>query len=103
MIIYSPQLGISPTSALGGEVYDREVLTRLAKSSHKVKVLLPQNRPHDQLKNLQISFAPFKHIPAHFYNLFWLPYALRNKFDLLRIHVPEFFGPGAWLFKRLFP
>lgn len=107
MIIYSPQLGIAPASALGGEVYDREILTRLAKSGHIIKVILPQNRPHDRLKNLSVSFAPFKHIPAHFYNLFWLPRAIKlagNKsFDLLRVHVPEFFGPGVWLFKKLFP
>ena len=107
MIIYSPQLGLSPTSTLGGEVYDRETLTRLAKSGHKIRVLLPRNRFHDQLKNFKIDFAPLTHIPAHFYNLFWLPCALKlaqkKQFQLLRIHVPEFFGPGVWVFKQLFP
>ena len=105
--IYSPQLGISPTSALGGEVYDRETLTRLAQAGHTIKVLLPKNRPYDRIKNLRISLAPLTHIPARIYNLFWLPQAIKlawgRKFDLLRIHVPEFFGPGVWVFKQLFP
>ena len=105
--IYSPQLGLSPTSALGGEVYDREIIIRLARAGHQVKVLLPQNRPYDRLKNLRVSLTPLTHIPAHLYNLFWLPHAIKlartKSFDLLRIHVPEFFGPGVWFFKQLFP
>jgi glycosyltransferase involved in cell wall biosynthesis len=108
MNICSPQLGLSPTSILGGEVYDREVLTRLAKWGHQIHLLLPHGKPHDQLKNFQVTFAPLKHIiPPHLYNLFLLPYTFRlahqKKIDLFRIHVPEFFGPSAWLFKKTFP
>ena len=109
MIICSPQLGLSPVSALGGEVYDREVLTRLAKQGHQVKVLLPKNKPHDKpTKNLKFSFAPLRHItPPHLYNLFLFPHIYRlareQSIDILRIHVPEFFGPSVGLFKKLFP
>jgi len=45
MRICSPQLGISPYAVLGGEVFDRELLTHLAARGVAVHVILPKNLP----------------------------------------------------------
>ena len=108
MNICAPQLGMSPTSTLGGEVYDRETLLRLARAGHTLHILLPNGKSHDHHKNFRFSSTWLHHIaPPHLYNLFLLPFALylaaKNKIQLLRIHVPEFFGPSVWLFKKFFP
>jgi len=108
MKITSPQLGISPNSVLGGEVYDREVIKRLAIKGHKINVLLPKKKSFHRQKNLKVNFAPLKHIfPPHLYNLFIVPYvhkqAKNKSTELIRIHVPEFFGPSVWVLKKLFP
>lgn len=106
--ICSPQLGLSPTSVLGGEVYDREVLKELARLDVNIEILLPQNRPYDKkVKNWHIEFLPITHIPAPLYNLLELPYLWHiyrhRPFQILRIHAPYFTGIGAWLFKLFHP
>lgn len=108
MRICSPQLGLSPQSVLGGEVYDRQVIAEFVKTNHQVYALLPKHHNYKAHRRLKVSFAPLSHIvPPHLYNLFIVPYVLKlinqNKIDLLRIHVPEFFGPSAWLLKKFKP
>ena len=105
--IVSPQLGLSPFSNLGGEVVDRETLKGLAKLGVEIDVLLPKDRPYPKIKNLQVTFAPIKHIvPPYLFNIFvffylWQTFQ-KKKITLIRIHNPYFIGPGAWLFKKLF-
>jgi len=108
MIICSPQLGMSPKSTLGGEVYDREVLTRLAKLGCQIEVLLPKNKPYDKLiKNLYVEYAPLRKIfPAYLYGLIIIPYLFKKyrqtKFDILRVHV-HFLAFGVFFFKLFYP
>ena len=108
MIICSPQLGLSPQSNSGGEVYDREVITRLCRQGIKILTLLPKNRPYRPHRNLVVEYAPFKSmVPPHIFSGFALPYLIktyrREKFDLLRVHNPYFIGPAAAIFKKIFP
>jgi len=106
--ICSPQLGLSPESNSGGEVYDREVISRLCQKNIKVYTLLPKGRSFPQYANLQVKYAPIRPMaPPHIFNVFVLPYLIRtyltHRFDILRVHNPYFVGPAAVMFKRLFP
>jgi len=106
--ICSPELGISPESNSGGEVYDREVIIQLAKKEVAINVLLPNKKPYPAVKNLTVDYAPIKSIfPPYFYNFLVFPYLFscyrRKKFDILRIHNPYFVGLGAVLFKKFYP
>jgi len=106
--ICSPQLGLSPESNSGGEVYDREVITRLCQKDLKVYSLLPRGRSYSQHQNLKVNYALIRPMtPPHIYNLFVFSYLLKtyltNRFDLLRVHNPYFIGPAAVTFKKLFP
>lgn len=106
--ICSPQLGLSPESNSGGEVHDREVISRLCQKGVKVFTLLPRRRPYPPHKNLHVTHTPVKPIvPPHIYNLFVLPYLIKTyqqqKFDLLRVHNPYFIGPASAIFKKIFP
>ena len=77
MIIYSPQLGLSPASNLGGEVYDREVISRLCKKGIKVLTLLPKNRAYQKQRNLSVEYAPIKTMyPPQVFSAFVLPYLI---------------------------
>lgn len=106
--ICSPQLGLSPLSSLGGEVYDRNDLFNLARLGQKIYVYLPKNRLHDKHPNLHIDYCPLTHIvPPFLYNIFWVPWAIRlykkTKFEILNIHSPEYLGIGAVIVKKMFP
>ena len=106
MIICSPQLGISPQSVLGGEVYDREVLLGLSKKNVNIEIILPKGLKQDiNIKNWRISHLPLRHIPAPLFNLLIVPYLFKihreNKFKIIRLHSPMYVGLGA-LFFRLF-
>lgn len=107
MKICSPQLGLSPQSELGGEVHDFNVLSALAKRGHQIFVYLPKDRQYEVHKNLNITVAPIKHIPAITFNLLVIPYLFKTykkeKFDVLRVHNPYFVGLGALIFKMFHP
>ena len=108
MQICSPQLGLSPESNSGGEVYDREVLTRLCQKGIKIHTFLPKGRSHPQYDNLFAKHALIRPmIPPHTFNAFVLPYLIKtyllHRFDILRVHNPYFVGPAALAFKALFP
>jgi len=106
--ICSPQLGLSPESNSGGEVYDREVITRLCQKNLKIHTLLPRGRSYLQHDNLSVKHALIRPMaPPHIFNAFVLPYLIKtyliHKFDILRVHNPYFIGPAAVAFKKLFP
>lgn len=108
MKICSPQLGLSPESNSGGEVYDREVITRLCQKGIRVYTLLPKGRSYPQHDNLVVKFAPIRPmIPPHSFNAFVLPFLIKTyltkPFDILRVHNPYFVGPASLCFKKLFP
>ncbi len=108
MIICSPQLGLSPESNSGGEVYDRELISRLCQKDIKIHTLLPKGRSHPKLDNLIVNHALIRPmVPPHAFNAFVLPYLIKTylteHFDLLRVHNPYFVGPAALSFKKLFP
>jgi len=106
--VCSPQLGLSPESNSGGEVYDREVINRLCQQGVKIFSLLPKNRSYQQHQNLTIAHAPIQPMyPPHIFSAFVLPYLIKTykkeKFDILRVHNPYFVGPAALVFKKLYP
>jgi glycosyltransferase involved in cell wall biosynthesis len=108
MIVCSPELGLSPESNSGGEVYDREVIHRLCRCGVKFKVYLPKNRGYTKHSNLSVEFAPIQPmVPPHVFSAFVLPYLIktykRQRFDILRVHNPYFVGPAALIFKKLYP
>lgn len=106
--ICSPQLGLSPESNSGGEVYDREVINRLCQAGVKILTLLPKNRPYQKHQNLTIAYTSIKPMfPPHIFSAFVLPYLIKTyqkeKFNILRVHNPYFVGPAAMIFKKLYP
>ncbi len=106
--ICSPQLGISPKSHLGGEVYDFEIIDGLVNNGIKCQILLPKNKLFKKHKNLIVEYLPISFVyPAYIFNLFALPYLikkyLKKEFNILRIHTPFYLGYAAFIFKKLFP
>jgi spore coat protein SA len=104
MVICSPQLGLSPNSTLGGEVFDREILLGLAKKGVRIEIVMPRRKKHDKgIKNWNITELPISHFPAILGNFIYLPYLFliykRTKFGILRIHQPQFLGFAALIFK----
>lgn len=108
MRICSPQLGVSPQSILGGEIYDRELLVEFGDSGHEIEIILPLGKQIPKAKNWKITYIPIPFvIPPHLFNILVLPYLLyiytRRRFDVLRIHSLTFLGLAGLLFKKLFP
>ena len=104
IIVCSPQLGISPNSNLGGEVYDREIIEGLCHLGIEVIVILPKNKLYTPCKNLKVYYLPFKHIwPPILFNILIIPYLFsiykKHKFNVLRVHSPYFVGLGGLIFK----
>lgn len=104
MRICSPQLGLNPASVLGGEVFDRETLLGLAKRGVKVEIILPKDKKHDRdIKNWNVTCIPITHFPAILGNFLYLPSLFKvnkkSKFQILRIHQPQFLGIGCLIFK----
>ncbi len=104
MRICSPQLGISPYSNLGGAVYDREILKRLAKLGVEVEILLPKGELHEDVPGWRLYKTP-RHLFYYYeYNLIFLPYLFKlwrkPGLDLLRVHSPTI-GPASLLFKKI--
>lgn len=93
-------------SILGGEEFDRQVLLGIAKNEIEVEIILPFHKPHDKnIKKWHISYLPISHFPAFMGNILYLMKLFKiykkNKFQILRIHQPQFLGLGC-LFFRLF-
>lgn len=108
LVICSPQLGISPESNLGGEVYDRELIKKLCQQGVKLILILPKNKVYLPHKNLKVYLLPFSHIyPPYLFNFLIIPYLFwlyrKEKFNILRIHSPYFTGLGAIIFKLFYP
>ena len=109
LTICSPQLGISPETSSGGEVYDREILVHLVKLGAKILILLPKGRNYPKItKNFEITFASIKLIfPPYIFNFLVLPYLFKiykkAMFQILRVHSPYFVGPAAVIFKFFHP
>src|SRR3989344_1074409 len=109
MKICSPQLGMSPTSKLGGEIYDYQTLKGFTKKGNKVFVYLPRNRNYDRnLNNLYVSYSFLKHIvPPWIFSFLCLPYLFKiykkEKFDILRIYSPRFLGIAGLIFHVFHP
>jgi len=109
MKICSPQLGLSPTSSLGGEIYDYETLKGFSKKGIKVYIYLPKGRNYDKnLKNFYVTYSFLRHVvPPWLYSFICLPYLFKTykkeKFDILRIHSPRFLGIAAIIFHFFYP
>jgi len=106
--ICSPQLGLSPESNSGGEVYDREIISKLCQKNIIIHTLLPKGRSYPKLENLKVNHALIRPMtPPYIFNLFVFPYLLKtyflHKFNIIRVHNPYFVGPAALLFKYMFP
>ncbi|MCI0574647.1 MAG: glycosyltransferase family 4 protein [Chloroflexi bacterium] len=107
MRICSPQLGLSPQAALGGEVYDRELLTRLAGLGADVDVLLPAGQPYPPVTGLHVTFLPLRRGYRWFISNPLLVHYIgrayrRQPFDVLRVHSLRFTGLAALWARRLY-
>lgn len=107
MRICSPQLGVSPHTTLGGEVYDRELLVRLAALGAEVEVLLPAGLPCPDVTGWQVRRLPLRRGYRWFVsNLFFVPYIGRayhqRPFDILRVHSLRFTGLAALWARQLY-
>lgn len=107
MRICSPQLGLSPQASLGGEVYDTEILTRLAQMGAEIEVVLPAGQPHPHQPGLQVSFLPLRRGYRWFVsNPLFVPSIGRlyrkRPFDVLRVHSLRFTGLAALWARRLY-
>ena len=108
MRICSPQLGLSPQSILGGEIYDREILHYLAKYGIECEIILPLGKPHPQVPGWRITSLPVPFVyPPHIFNFLVLPQLFslfrQRPFQILRIHSPAFLGVAAAIFKKVYP
>lgn len=108
MRICSPQLGLAKNSILGGEVFDREILLGLSKRGVKIEIILPKGKSHDQdVRNWHLTYLSISHFPAFIGNILFLPYLFKtykqNRFQILRIHQPQFLGFAAIIFKVFNP
>jgi glycosyltransferase involved in cell wall biosynthesis len=105
--ICSPQLGVAPNATLGGEVYDREILTHLAALGVEVEVILPAGLPYPANVPWRVMRVPLrKGYRWQVSNLIFVPYIgqayRRQPFDLLRVHSLRFTGLGALWARRIF-
>ena len=105
--ICSPQLRIAPEAVLGGEVYDREVLTALAQLDTSVHILLPAGQPYPHDPQWQITHLPLKRGYRWFVsNPLFVPYIGRaykqQPFNILRVHSTRFTGLAALWAKQLY-
>lgn len=105
MRILSPELGVSPQSNSGGEVYDREILAAYVRAGVEVDLILPKAKLYDTSVFTKRPMRVFlKRIaPPYLFNFLILPALFRSwrKDTILRIHSPYFSGLGILLF-RLF-
>jgi glycosyltransferase involved in cell wall biosynthesis len=98
---------VSPETTSGGETYERELLTRLARDGVRVELILARGKPHPTgVPNLTVHrfaigrglrwwVAPFV-VPAAV-----LRVQATRGFDLLRVHSLRFIGPAAlWARRR---
>jgi len=107
MRVCSPQLGLAPESTLGGEVFDREILTRMAGRRVEVEVLLPSGLPCAPLPGGAVTRLPLSRGYRWFVsNPLFVPYVgaayRRQPFDVLRVHSLRFTGLAACWARRLY-
>jgi glycosyltransferase involved in cell wall biosynthesis len=107
MRVCSPHCGLAPETTSGGETYEREVLTGMARQGVEVDVLLARGKPVPEgVPDLRVDRLPIGR------GLRWpvaavlLPPAIRRAharrpFDVLRVHSLRFIGPAAlWARRR---
>ena len=107
MRICSPQLRLAPEATLGGEVYDRETLTRLANLGAEVEVILPRGQPCPSASRLRVTRSPLaRGYRPPVSNVVFVPQigALyrRRPFDVLRVHSLRYTGPGVLAARRIY-
>lgn len=101
MRICSPQVSLAPESDLGGNVYDRELLTHLAFRGTGIELIVPgrsqcpQNVPNWTVHRTRLP----RYFRWYVSNLVFPWYIKRvydrQRFDLLRAHSVRFTGPAC--------
>lgn len=106
MNICSPQLGLSPKSILGGEVFDVEILRGLAKNGYNIDVILPKGLSHIKGPKITTTYLPVAHFPAVLFNFLVIPYLFKvnskSRIQVLRLHQPQFLFIAAIFFKLFY-
>lgn len=106
MVICSPQMGLSPNSSLGGEVYDYQLLCHLAKLGVQVRVILPTGRNNTTYPpGITVDTVRFSR--GRYSNWAFACGALdifrKSDFDLLRVHSPRYVGLAGGMFHLRYP
>jgi phosphatidylinositol alpha-1,6-mannosyltransferase len=106
MRVCSPHCGLAPETTSGGETYERELLTGLARLGVEVDVLLARGKPVPAAPpTLRVHRLPIGRGLRWPVAFFVLPPAIRRLhdtvgFDLLRAHSLRFIGPAALRARR---
>lgn len=107
MRVAGPHCGLDPSSRLGGEVYEREILRRLPERAVQVRVGLPASRRLvEPLAGVEAdSVRPGRGLRWWVAPLAFVPYTVRllrsGGVDVLRAHSERFVLPSVLLARRL--
>jgi glycosyltransferase involved in cell wall biosynthesis len=107
LVVASPHCGVAPNSALGGEVFERMLLTRLPRYGIALEIGLPASRAlSDVPEGWRLSLLhPGKGLRWYVAPLAFVPYTVRllrrGGIDLLRGHSVRYTGPSLLLARRL--
>jgi glycosyltransferase involved in cell wall biosynthesis len=107
MIVVSPHVGLRPDSALGGEVYERALLTRLPDYGIELELGLPRSlAPADPVEGWHVTLLrPPRGLRWYIAPAAFVPFAVRQlrtgRVDLLRGHSVRFIGPSLFIARRL--
>ncbi len=106
LVVGSPHCGLRPDSVLGGEVYERMLLSRLPDHGVEIEIGLPGGRAVPERPGWTVTrLRPARGLRWWVAPLAFVPYTVgllrRRRVDLLRGHSVRFVGPSLILARRL--
>jgi glycosyltransferase involved in cell wall biosynthesis len=109
MRMFAPMFGLDPDSNLGGEIYDVNILTGLARKGHVIDVIIRKGQkvPHERNINVHtfpLATNPFCFSVLLFPIIFLMPSFRKiiSEADVFRVHSPFFLGFWAVMGRLLF-
>jgi glycosyltransferase involved in cell wall biosynthesis len=106
VVVVSPHVGLRSQSVLGGEVYERALLTRLPRYGIQLELGLPRSlAPPDPMEGWHITLLrPSRGLRWYIAPSAFVPFTIRQlrtgHVDLLRGHSVRFIGPSLLAARR---
>ncbi len=106
MRVSSPHCGLDPETTSGGETYERELLTHLARLGMVSELILARHkRVPDRIANFVVHRLPMGRglrwpVAAAVFAPAIARVHRKTRFDLLRVHSLRYVGPAALLARR---